>query len=263
MIPHLKIALENQLLFLIDFKRDSNPAGSKLLVCLHKLWLTQHLTEANDGWKSGIIWKVDCFQKVGEKFSYLCALDTAIEGGKNIRFNAGELIPLCLQLSAEKIESALNRQDNPYQSGDLNQFKKHFNDIPILNDIQKKKGLYLTYQQFLNNTPAVAEFEIERDKLTDALFAHNSKGSYELIRNVWGYCDGYNMYIKSGEKYFQLCRVDNTFYFYGAEDIRKSAYSDPGTASLLNVATNSNRKITKYYLSYYPFQLDIESGNFY
>lgn len=146
---------------------------------------------------------------------------------------------------------------------DLNQFKINYQKIPVLQKGQKKRGLYLTYEQFLNDTPTPANFEVERDKLSDALFVKNSKGNYELVRNLWGYCDGENRYIKSGEKYFQLCRYNNTFYFYGAKYIQKFVSEDIGTASVLNVVTNTNRKITKYTLNYYPFQLEIMDGKFY
>jgi hypothetical protein len=261
-IPDIRTAFKNQLLSLIDFNKDSNLKASNVVVCLQKIWITHHLTKVNNNWQAGIIWKVDCFKKVGDTFNYLCRLDTTIEN-TNTRFSPYDLVPLCLQLSAEKIESALHRRDQSDQYADINQFKNHFNDIPILQDVQKKKGLYLTYQQFLNNTPSAVDFKIEKEKFTDGLFVINSSGTYELIRNVWGYCDGQNMYIKSGEKYFQLCRVNNTFYFYGAKTIKKSVQNDLGTASLLNLATNSDRKITKYYITYYPFQLDITDGNFY
>ena len=218
--------------------------------------------QTNRDWKDEITWKVNCFKRVKDKFTYLCQLDTIIENN-NRRFRASDLIPLCLQLSAEKIKSVLVQPGKPETYLDLQQFKNPFDDIPILNDVQKKKGLYMTYEQFLNNAPSTANFEIKKDKLTDALFVINSSGTYELTRKVWGYCDGENMFIKSGEKYFQLCRVNNTFYFYGAKKIRKSVFNDPGTASLLNLATNTNRKITKYSLPYFAFQLDITDGNFY
>lgn len=261
-IPDISTAFKNQLLSLIDFKKDSNLAASNVVVCLQKIWITHHLKRVNNNWQEGIIWKVDCFKKVGDSFTYLCRLDTTIEN-TTARLSPFDLVPLCLQSTAEKIDSALHQPDQSDQYADLNQFKNHFNDIPILQDGQKNKGLYLTYQQFLNNTPSVADFKIEKEKFTDGLFVINSSGTYELIRNVWGYCDGQNMYIKSGEKYFQLCRVNNTFYFYGAKNVNKSVHNDPGTASLFNLATNSDRKITKYYISYYPFQLDIVDGNFY
>lgn len=261
-IADIRTFFKNQLLSLIDFKKESNLAEDKVVVCLNKLWVTQNLMQTHNDWKEEIIWKVNCFKRVNDKFTYICQLDTIIENN-NPRFRTHDLISLCLQLSAEKIKSALEQPGKPEPYTDLQQVKYHFDDIPILNDIQKKKGLYMTYEQFLNNAPDDADFEIERDKLTDALFVINSSGTYELIRNVWGYCDGQNMYIKSGEKYFQLCRVNNTFYFYGAKNIKKSVRSDPGTASLLNLATNTDRKITKYYLPYYAFQLDLTDGNFY
>lgn len=261
-VPDIKTTFKNNLLSLIDFKKDSNLDGSKVIVCLNKLWITHHLTLANNNWKSGIIWKAGCFKKVGGNFTRLCDLDTIIEND-NAKFSAQDLILLCLRSSAEKINSALHQPGRSDQFADLNSFKDDFTKIPILLDDQKKKGLYMTYEQFLKNTPSTADFEIEKNKFSDGLFVINSSGANELVRNVWGYCDGQNMYIKSGEKYFQLCRVNNTFYIYGAKNLKKVVYNDIGTASLLNLATNTNRKITSFYISHLPFQLDITNGNLY
>ncbi len=258
-IYDIKTVFKNQLLSLIDFKKDSNLSGSQVVVCLEKIWVTHHLTEVDNEWKPGIIWKIDCFRKADNIFTYLCGLDTTMET-KDARYSPFDLVPLCLQLSADKIELSLHQPARPDQYADLNQFKYHFEDIPILRDVRKKKGLYMNYEQFLNNTPSAADFEVEKDKLTDGLFVINSKGAYELVRNIWGYCDGQNMFIKSAEKYFQLCKVNNTFYFNGAKHIKKTIHSDFGTDAF---NPSVYRKITKYSLPSYPFQLDISNGDFY
>ena len=261
-IPDIRTVFKNNLQSFIDFKQDSNSAGSKVIVCLHKLWLTQHLVQMNTYWKSGIMWKVDCFKKVSGTLTRLCQLDTVIENNYG-SFSAAELVLLCLKESAQKINSALRQAGTSNQFVDLNRFKDKITNLPVLQDEQKKRGLYITYDQFLTNTPSNVEFEVEKNKLTDGVFVVNPSGTNELVRNIWGYCDGQKRYVKSGEKYFELCRVNNTFYIYGAKNINRVVSSDPGTASLFNLATNTNRRITTFYLSYLPFQLDITSGNIY
>ena len=258
-IEDIRRNFKSQLLSLIDFKNDPNFATSQVIVCLKKIWVTYHLTEVDNKWKSGILWKVECFKKLGNTFSYLCDLDTTIEN-QNPRLRPFDLVNLCLQLSAEKIEFALHQTAQTTQHANLNQFKYHFDDISILQNVEKKKGLYMNYEQFLNNTPSPAEFEVEKDKLTDGLFVINSRGAYELVRNIWGYCDGQNIFIKSGEKYYPLCKVNHTFYFYGAKHVKKSIHNDPGTDAF-NPAVY--RKITKFSLPSSPFQLDIINGDVY
>ncbi len=263
-IPNISTQIKNYLLKLIDLKRDSNLVADHVVVCLKKLWITQYLKFTDGYWKGGIIWKVDCFKKENDKITYLCQVDTIIEklNGK-FQQDAPNLISVSLQVTAEKIYSAFHTPGKPGQFVDVNQFKNSFNNIPILIDQQKKKGLYMTYKQFLNNTPSTEHFEVKKDKYTDALYTINSTGAYQLERNLWGYCDGQNMYVKSGEKYFQLYRVNNTFYIYGSKNIEKYVEIDPGTASLLNLATNSGRKITIYTISSSPYQLDITNGYIY
>lgn len=262
-IPGIENSIKNKLLLEDEFKSGSRLASAKIILCLKKLWIARHLTEENNHWQGGIIWKADCFEKVNDTFVYLSGVDTVIKGSSNTRFIAKKLIPFCLQLTTSKIKSAIEDPGKKKAYVDINQFRINYHKIPVLQKGQKKKGLYLTYEQFLNDTPTPADFEVERDKLSDAMFVKNSKGNYELVRNLWGYCDGENRYIKSGEKYFQLCRYNNTFYFYGAKYIQKFVSEDIGTASVLNVVTNTNRKITKYTLNYYPFQLEISDGKFY
>ena len=183
-IPDIRTAFKNNLQSLIDFKQDSNSAGSKVIVCLHKLWLTQHLVHVNNYWKSGIIWKVDCFKQVSGTFTRLCQLDTIIENNYG-SFSPRDLILLCLKESAQKINSALRQSGTTDQFVDLNLLKDEITNLPVLQDEQKKRGLYRTYDQFLTNTPSNVDFEIEKDKLTDGLFVVNSGGTNELVRNIW------------------------------------------------------------------------------
>jgi len=259
-IADIKTSFKNQLLSLINFDSDPDFSGSKVVVCLDQIWVTHHLAEEDNEWTPGIIWKIDCFKKNKEnQFTYLCSLDTAIET-ESAKFSPFDLVPVCLQLSAEKIKAALHKPAPSAQYSDPGQFKYHFDKIPILNAAQKNKGLYMTYEQFLDNSPSAADFEIDKNKLTDGLFVRNSKGTFELVRNIWGYCDGENMFIKSGEKYFQLSQVNNTFYFIGAKHIRKSVHNDLGT-DLFNPA--AKRKLTKFSLPSFPFQLDITNGDIY
>ena len=68
---------------------------------------------------------------------------------------------------------------------DLNLLKDKITNLPVLQDEQKKRGLYMTYAQFLTNTPSNVDFEIEKDKLIDGLFVVNPGGTNELVRNIW------------------------------------------------------------------------------
>ena len=63
-IADIRSAFKNQLLSLIDFKKDSNLAEDKVVVCINKLWITQNLMQTNRDWKDEIIWKVNCFKRV-------------------------------------------------------------------------------------------------------------------------------------------------------------------------------------------------------
>ncbi len=256
--------ITNYLAPLLNLPGMGTSANNEIFVCIRKLWTMPHFTSVKGRWTAGIVWKADCFKKEDGRFTYLCSSDTTIKMMlKKWKTDVPDLMSICLNELGEKMNLALNDPTNSNATPDMNEYRFPFKNIPILNDSIKRKGLYMTYKQFLQNTPSNVEFELEKGKLTDALRAVDATGNYQLVRNLWGFCDGKNMFIKSGEKYYPLSRVNNTFYFFGSRQLQKNVYNDPLTASLLNVSTGTNRKITVYSLSESAYQLDIANGNFY
>lgn len=264
-VPSMCKQIRNSLASQIDLKNEfALKEEQEIIVCIKKLWITSHLKYMDGYWKGGILWKIDCFKKNDGNYSYLCQLDTIIEkSNEKFQQDALDLISICLHASADKIYSALHKFDEPGEFVDFNQINSRSDNVSILDDQHINKGIYRTYDQFLNNSPSDEHFEIEKDKFTDALYTTNSAGAFELEKKVWGYCDGEKMYVKSGQKYFQLYRVNNAFYIYGSKNIDKNVEFDVLRTNLIKVATDSGPKITYYTISYFPLQLDISNGNIY
>jgi hypothetical protein len=144
-------------------------------------------------------------------------------------------------------------------------YNARFN-IPILKEAPKR-GLYLSFDNFKKNHPLDTAFTVDKTKKGDFLYVKNKKGEDILQTEIWGYCDGENMYIFSAENYFQLYRQHNTFLIYGAKDftsVRKLRLN----FGLLDMAMpNSNyskaRTANSYKLEFNLLQLDMESGELY
>jgi hypothetical protein len=74
--------------------------------------------------------------------------------------------------------------------------------VPVLNNTGFKRGVYLTFKEFKNNDPAYTDFTVQKSELTDELYTKDSTGKETLTRNVWGYCDGVNIFMRSADNFF-------------------------------------------------------------
>jgi len=135
-------------------------------------------------------------------------------------------------------------------------------DKPILKDTQYRRGVYQTFSEFLNNRPSISNFVVKKDDLADVLYVSEKGQETTPIRNVWGYCDGRNLFIKSGENYFMLTKVQNSFYFLGSKELRReqshSYVPDPYSGY-------SNRVASEPYLRnrLIPLKVDLDKGSVY
>jgi hypothetical protein len=135
-------------------------------------------------------------------------------------------------------------------------------DKPILRDSMPHKGVYKNFTEFLNNNPSVTHFVVKKDKLVDVLYIPVGKTDMAAARDVWGYCDGKNIFIKSGENYYPLVRVQNGFYFLGSKELMKSQddyYTyDPYTGMNMRMSSESYLRNRLF-----PMKVDMEKGTVY
>ena len=115
-------------------------------------------------------------------------------------------------------------------------------------------GVFLTFQDFLNNKPRIAQFKFKKGKLTDELYSINN-GKEELLNKYWGFSDSSSLYINIGMNAFKAIRKQNTFEVVGFRHINidkdyqsGNIYAEPLFGQLL---TNKTLKI---------FQVNMKSG---
>ena len=135
-------------------------------------------------------------------------------------------------------------------------------DKPILRDSVPQKGVYKNFNEFLNNQPSITRFFVKKDRLVDILYIPAGKSDMAVAREVWGYSDGKNIFIKSGENYYPLVKVQNGFYFLGSKELMKSQdeyYSyDPYTGMSMRMPSESYLRNRLF-----PLKVDMEKGNVY
>ncbi|RZK45236.1 MAG: VCBS repeat-containing protein, partial [Pedobacter sp.] len=100
---------------------------------------------------------------------------------------------------------------------DINAFNAKRFQRPIFNG-QPAKGIFMRFEDFLANNPLRSEFTVDKNSKGDYLYLKNNKGTEELVTDLWGYCDGSDVYIFSANNYFKLNRVSYSYRIYGAKE---------------------------------------------
>lgn len=215
---------------------------------------------------SGIMYTAEFYSYENGLYTPVCRFDSLITGKKTIGRFGGDYIAEVLTASLVKaslVDKEKIKAGRHITLEALETYNKQRINYPVLN-ASPAKGVFLTFKDFQNNTPAYTEFTVDKNPKGDYLYIKNAKGQDELLREVWGYCDGQDYYIFSANNYFRMYRIGNGFKVYGAKDF--TSWRNPRlSASMLSLMTpNSNftkgQSVTKYNLVKDYFQLDMETG---
>ncbi len=132
-------------------------------------------------------------------------------------------------------------------------------DKKILTEPVVVKGVYQTFKEFLENSPSYRTYELKKNKLTDIIYLPDANNNFIPSRNIWGYSDGKYLFIRSGDNYYPLVRVQNGFYFMGSKELSRlqpnSQGYDPYTGR-----TYGGRGEVSYRNILRPYKLDLETG---
>jgi len=88
-------------------------------------------------------------------------------------------------------------------------------DLSTGKDNSLSKGVYRSFEEFKNNTPAAIEGEIKKEKGNNFLYLKETDGHLYYTHSVWGYCDGKNVYIMNNGTLEPAWREGNAWYFFG------------------------------------------------
>lgn len=215
---------------------------------------------------SGVIYTAEFYCYENGLYTPVCRFDSSIVNRRSVARAGEEYLAQILTSSLRKASHfdkeklKAGRHITPEAMDNHN--KQRF-IIPVLTDTPVK-GVFLTFKEFLNNTPSYTEFTVDKDPVGDYLYVKKEKGKEELMKDVWGYCDGKDYYIFSANNYFKMFRAGNGFKVYGAKDF--TAWRNPRlNASMLslmtpNSALSKGQSATRYNLVKDYFQLDMETG---
>lgn len=228
-------------------------------------------------WKQGMICKMECFYKQQDTYFALFRYDTTLLAAGKLEDDAVDLITTCLKRVSQKIASSVATFHTGKTKMTGDEISKYYLDrfnVPVLKDTMLKKGIYTTFAEFKSNQPSYSNYQIETDKIADLLYKIDSAGKPELVRTIWGYCDGKRAFILSEDNYFPLQRVGNSFYLNGFKDVEvwmttgigmplSIANQTTGEEKYKNRVPTRGKKFVKHKVFYKPYQLNMENGEIY
>ncbi len=117
--------------------------------------------------------------------------------------------------------------------------------LPVLDPASRPQpGYYHTISEFWHNQPSepgqptgeiktAQSAEWAGDKRYEP-YRINAQGRYEPVRDVWGFCDGQNYYVRLGAEFYQLKQSGANFDFFGSSVTNPVLHN---AVNMLGVAT--------------------------
>ena len=264
--------------------RKNESVKNKLLIVVKKFWLSAEadkvrfdndkIGQAINGWDAGVLCKLEFYLEKDSVFYPLYRIDSVftfkekLNDYAGIKFvdNAGFFVTSVLKASLEKLvdinldEIIAKRRKLSF--GDISGEFSIKLEVPVLKFINLKKGVYKDFEEFKSNAPSIQEYELRSGTLGDILYIKEGGSEYPT-RNAWGFCDGKDLFINSGDKYSKLVRRENTFYFFGIKGMTQKTKHDFWKSSALNYMSGYGPKKTVYKLDLKYYQIDMETGEVY
>jgi hypothetical protein len=194
-----------------------------LVVLLNNIWFNETRTTATALHKhifgpiklvSSCYMNADLFVKKDNRYIPIGKFDSvSTKKGEWLPNNCNKLLEsatLSLVSTADLLWSHLNSIKYIYNITQLDSLITDKFDYAILKVDKPAKGVYLTYTDFLNNDPAILDFEVISEIRNNIKYAGMSKKD-----SSWGYSDGEKIFMHIDKGFYELKRAGNTFEVVG------------------------------------------------
>jgi hypothetical protein len=125
------------------------------------------------------------------------------------------------------------------------------------------KGVYANVEEFRNNQPSIAQYEIAKDKGAElALSTPDGNGHFVYTHTAWGFCDGNQVFVMMDGNVFPVVRGHHQFYVLGSREYRNNKIWVPflvplGPAAAVYGITDVHDNVVR---SLRLFRLNVRSG---
>jgi len=247
-----------------------------LLVCVRKLRISQEAATAGfteehegqplNGWEPGVLFKAEFYLQNGDGFYPLFRFDSIVCLDRQLPGKAPEFVTMAIKRSLNRLfeidVASIKAKGKKITYETIINHNQSNTDVPILKATNLKYGVYESFEEFKKNDPSILAFEYKKGKFGDMLYVKKDGNEYP-DRTAWGFCDGKNLFINSGDKFSELIRDCNTFYFQGIKSVAKEAKHIFMKSSGFNYLTNTGLKKTVYNVDNRYYQVDMETGKVY
>ena len=175
--------------------------------------------------------KVETFLKQDDNYFPAFKVDTVMLGliDEISEFSAipNMLTSLLQTCAATNIQKVLAK--HTYTSTVLEDRYRTASVKPILLANPPTAGIYMSFEEFINNKPRFTKYTLKADKLSGTLYSVSPTGEEELQTKEFGYCDGSIIWLNVGKDFYPLVRRENTFEYFGDYQSinKKTTYNQP------------------------------------
>lgn len=121
------------------------------------------------------------------KFRQVAALDTIlVKGGMDVTHKHGDNIADALQLLFTKSTSAPQANDTSYSISEIKEKALARYNVPALQAKEHTDGIYLTFQEFINDQPSITNIAYDLDNKVVRFFYTDSTGNKTYVDKFWG-----------------------------------------------------------------------------
>lgn len=261
----------------------NNTASPQLIMVVRKLWLSKEIENKEEGdlpanmqrrLLPGIIAVFEFYAAEADSYKPLFRFDsTILHSYKKLELIDEELVKTALTAAIVSLSKSnyTNKLKNgkSFRKEEIDSFYKKAAEIKIMREPVYQKGVYRTYNEFMNNSPSIKNFEIRQTSIAHTLYVKDDNGEEYPIRKIWGFSDGERVFIKSNDAYFLLEKHNNAFYAWASKRLtKKQNLFTPGTigVGLIFLGTGmmlSAQDTKQNVMELKLYQLDIDSGTLY
>lgn len=256
-------------------KISGKTSEASLHIVIRSLWLRDlkaaeiNIKEFPDRSRiSQFIVKMDAYMVRDSQYQAALRIDTVYSVAGDAGSKKEALLTLALHHIANKISGispeALQKKNKFSAAQVFSQYEKLHQKAKAI-ETASLRGIYFSFEDFVNNKIAVVDFVIEENETADYLYIIE-KGEQKLNTSFWGFAEDGKKFIRVSNNFFPLIPDQQTFSFWGCY-----------RAVHLNAAARSERRIKRYVLfgvfgelhhsrlknQLRPMQVDMETGNVY
>lgn len=254
--------------------------GQELMILIRKLWLTTYKRksdykdmknprpERNDGIRSEILFKADCYLKQGDEWVAWMQMDTICYSPALINEWGGRKLSAVLNDFTDRLMSA-NRETGTRPAFNLDvilaKYTNEYNKPPYTEN-KFAKGVYVSFDDFKNNRPSNIQYEIKQEKNFANLYLKDKEGKLYYSQRIWGFCDGEHVYAMLMGNLYSVFRTGNSYYLYGSPFIDQRTSSIPIIVPLaigIAVSEVEMEKKQAVVKGLTIFSIDMQTGEFY